>query len=125
MITGLKIVIGILLVFTAIGLACAVRLSLRRGPDPFARPFGDVPGFSAEQLRAISGTPHPRDPLRRSFTHDHFNSAGLALRPDAGGEGFLSSPRPVAARNSSPAELRDISMPSRFARGVWWWCRHG
>lgn len=29
---------------------------------------------------------HPRDPLRRSFARDHFDSVGIALRPDADGE---------------------------------------
>jgi hypothetical protein len=61
MITLLKIVIGILLAFTAICLLCAVgiarsrdpvRIGRRRPPpaDPFFHPFGEMPGFTAEQL---------------------------------------------------------------------------
>lgn len=53
MITALKIVIGILLAFTAIGLCCAVAIASRRGAgigrqrpppaDPFFYPFGEMP----------------------------------------------------------------------------------
>lgn len=55
MITALKIIITILLVFTAIGLCCAVALALPRDAgigrlrpppaDPFFYPFGDMPTY--------------------------------------------------------------------------------
>lgn len=82
------IILGIALVFTAIGLLCAVGIALRRDPvricrrrppaaDPFFHPFGDMPGFTDAQLRAISRQPHPGDPLRRGFSHEYFDSDGL------------------------------------------------
>lgn len=65
----------ILSVFTAIALACAVRLSFRRcdaRPDPYFHPIGEVPGFTAEQLRAITSRSMSRieqDAQRRSFAY--------------------------------------------------------
>lgn len=61
--------------FTAIGLACAVRIALRPTPvrrDPYLDVIGDVPGFSAEQLRAISRhsmSKIEQDEQRRSFAY--------------------------------------------------------
>jgi hypothetical protein len=91
MIVALKITVGVLLAFTALGIACAVRISLRRSipqADPFFHPFGDVPRLTDAQLRDFE-----RDPLRRSFATRPLNhSAGLALRPDAdGGRPILPS----------------------------------
>jgi len=96
-------------VFTAIGLACAVRIALRPPApvrrDPYLQPIGDVPGFSAEQLREIERQANERiarDPLRRSFaTRDlNLNSAGLALRTEADGVGHPQhSPRAHAVRS--------------------------
>lgn len=71
MIAALKIIIAILLAFTALGLACAVFIGRRRDApaDPFSKPFGEMPGFTGEQLRRIAPMPrHHGDPLRRSFT---------------------------------------------------------
>jgi hypothetical protein len=77
--TAVIFAIGILSGFTAIGLACAVRISLRRPPaaDPFFHPFGDMPGFTAEQLARVNlpvgelldddSPVCTGDPLRRSF----------------------------------------------------------
>ena len=79
----------------------------RVGPDdPMWRPFGDViwplpdrrliegycPGCGLVESSCIcfmhASVPyHPRDPLRRSYMRDHFDSAGLALRSDADGGG--------------------------------------
>lgn len=91
MIAALKIAIVILLAFTALGIACAVWISLRRSipqADPFFHPFGDVPRLTDAQMRAFDC-----DPLRRSFaTRPLIHSAGLALRPDAdGGRPILPS----------------------------------
>lgn len=66
------LLIVIVSLFIAIGLACAVRIALPRKPasDPFSIPFGEMPGFSEAQLRAIarrSEARSRRDPLRRSF----------------------------------------------------------
>lgn len=73
MIAALKVTIPILLAFTALGIVCAVRISLRRSipqADPFFHPFGDAPAFSDAHRIAIE---------RRS------SSAGVALRRDADG----------------------------------------
>lgn len=122
--------ISILSVFTAIALACAVRIALRPGRatvDPYFHPIGDVPGFSAEQLLAISKRSMTRieqDAQRRSFAHGNthlanplitremvdaaadriplpeLNSAGDALRTEADGVGASSqSPRAHAVRS--------------------------
>jgi hypothetical protein len=102
----ITIAITILSVFTAIGLACAVRIALKPQPrqcDPFFHPFGDVPGFSDQQLREIarrSAERIARDPLRRSFATRDLVSAGAALRTEADGVGASSqSPRAHAVRN--------------------------
>ncbi|MBR0871167.1 hypothetical protein JQ633_12415 [Bradyrhizobium tropiciagri] len=56
MIILLKVVLAILMAFTAIALVCAVTLARRR-PDPHASPYRDMPGFSREQLEAIARRP--------------------------------------------------------------------
>lgn len=103
MLLALKLTIIILSVFTAIGLACAVKISRRRmyaPADPYQNPFGDMPGFSAEQLRQIARMPTPPawDPQRRSFATRPLKSGGLALRPDAGGGRDAIPSSPSAAR---------------------------
>lgn len=91
--------------FTAIGLACAVRIALWPGPtrrDPFLHPFGDVPGFSDQQLRELakrSAERIARDPLRRSFATRDLVSDGDALRTEADGVGVPHSPRLHAVRS--------------------------
>lgn len=73
--------------------------------DPMSEPFGDVPGFSAEQLRKIARMPVPPhgDPQRRSFTHSPA-SRGVALRVQnagavshipSGGAGGLIGHKPL------------------------------
>lgn len=81
--TALQLIAGVLAVFFAIGLACAVRLSLPRAPrhDPFALPFGDMPRL-----------PGPRQT----------RSGGVALRPDAGGGRRSSIPSRTAAARIVP-----------------------
>lgn len=114
-----KIILCIAIVFIALSLLCAMWIGRCRPvpADPFSIPFGEMPGFSAEQLRAIAPPMVTDDPLRRSFAvrnqlkrdaewlcrlqkHSRErDSAGVALRSDnAGGEGFLLPHRPVAAR---------------------------
>jgi hypothetical protein len=93
MIGALEIILGILSAFAALGLMCAVWIGLRRPAqaDPFSIPFGEMPGFTAEQLRRIAPPRHYDDPQRRSFATRPMppivdeESAGLALRPDADG----------------------------------------
>jgi hypothetical protein len=82
--TALLLVIVIMAVFTALGAACAAWIGLRGNPqpDPYARPFGDLP---------FRG-----DPLRRSFTLQE--SEGVALRSDAGGGGYSIPSGLTAAR---------------------------
>jgi hypothetical protein len=102
MIIALKIIIGTLSVFTAVGLLCAVKIGRRAKwanpapADPYFHPFGEMPGLTAEQLARLAPRDFSHDPLRRSFAvHDNY-SAGLALRPDAG-SGLLSIPSGKAA----------------------------
>lgn len=95
---ALNVVISILIVFTAIGLVCAVSLARRRDvlSDPFSNPFGEMPGFTPEQLLSWHLA---RDPAAPRIFPIH-RSAGLALRPDAG-SGRRSIPSsPAAARVS-------------------------
>ncbi|KRR25943.1 hypothetical protein [Bradyrhizobium retamae] len=68
MVTLLKIVIGILLLFTAIGLACAVRIGRRRPPpaDPFAHPFGEVAPLPAGSLAELHSFNHSARPASRA-----------------------------------------------------------
>jgi hypothetical protein len=82
----LKTIIPFLSAFTALGLAfIAVRIGLRATPqpDPFSQAFGEMPGFTAEQLQRLAPVPRTDDPLRRPG-RTNSPSAGLALRPDAG-----------------------------------------
>jgi hypothetical protein len=87
-------VIIVLSVFTAIGLACAVKIALRPSParrDPFFHPFGDVPGLSDQQLREVtrrSAERIARDPLRRSFAvSPRFPIHDTSERPRVGDDG--------------------------------------
>jgi hypothetical protein len=112
MIVALKLVIATLGLFTAIGLACAVRHALRRPrlADPFAIPFGEMPGFTDAQLHAIEQRPHPRDPLRRSFSHAYFDDlsvspGGPSARGNADG-GLSSIPSGLAAVRNFLSGLR-------------------
>lgn len=107
MIAALKTIIPFLMAFTAVGLAfAALRIGLRATPqpDPFSRPFGEMPVFTTEQLRRIAPPIDTDDPLRRSFVSrnevlrdsdrlwrefKNSPSAGLALRPDAGSVSLL------------------------------------
>jgi hypothetical protein len=96
-----QIILAILIVFTAIALACAVRLwtaptrghgiGRRRPPpaDPFSRPFGDMPGFTRAQLEEIA-----RRPVEE---HHDLSTAGCAT-PAARGSGgvFLSDAAAVS-----------------------------
>lgn len=94
---AIHIVICITLMFIALSIACAVWIGRRRrtgigqvAADPFSVPFGEMPGFSAEQLARIAPVVRYRDPLNRSFATRPIDpivgerivySAGLALRP--------------------------------------------
>lgn len=100
----------ILSLFTAIALACAVRVALRPQPrqcDPFSHPFGEMPGLSDQQLHEIAKRANERiarDPLRRSFATRDLDSGQRRpprVRPDAGGVGVLHphSPRLHAVRS--------------------------
>lgn len=122
-----QIIIIVALAFTALSIGCAVLIGRRRPTpaDPFSVPFGEMPGFSAEQLRRLRPKVDPEDPLRRSFAvRDRLkrqaqplllirstNSVGSALRPaDAGGSrGFSSYP---------PG-------PAAVVRNFFRWRRHG
>ncbi len=59
--------------FIAMSLACAVRIGRRPSippADPFSKPFGDMPGFTAEQMLHHSRSADCNiecAPLRRSF----------------------------------------------------------
>ena len=109
----LKIILTIALLFTAIGLLCAVALALPRGAgigrrcppaaDPFRSPFGEVPtimpGYTREQLEAIA-----RRPV--AWHHDR-NSARTAIRADQGSGGHgTASQGAAAARTSYVGEAR-------------------
>lgn len=103
MIVTLKIVIAILLVFAALGLLCAVRIGRRATPpaDPFFHPFGEMPGFTAEQLRAIAPPIKNNDPLRRSFAkHSRLAPAQASMSP-----GRLNREGRVIASNAPPAPI--------------------
>ncbi len=97
--------------FIALGLLCAIRIALPRPParDPFSIPFGDMPGFSAEQLREIGrrGLDNAAsDPLRRSFIE---GPAGR--RRYAGGDGLSDPLRPNRRPHFLPTP------PARVATG--------
>jgi len=89
MIIALKIIIVILSLFSALCLCCALWVGLRRDTtqaDPFFEPFGDMPGFSREELEMIA-TRLPPDQIDHPLLDgplSRFPSAG-ALRRDAGG----------------------------------------
>jgi len=127
MIHALVFILPIALVFTALSLACAVRIGRRRDApaDPFSLPFGEMPtvdkdwrpqrsstelgtGFSDRELRAITSRLPKDDPLRRSFYarprgSSFLPSVGYALRTDADG-----------GRSNIPSWLAPIS---NFLRG--------
>lgn len=79
--TWIDTMLCIALIFIALSLGCAVAFAKRGAnagigrwrdapADPFASPFGDMPGFTAEQLRLVARGAErniARDPLRRSF----------------------------------------------------------
>jgi hypothetical protein len=112
-----KILIAIMLIFLALGFACAVWLAFRREPgigprgvkhptaaDPYAFPIGDVPGFSREQLDEVTLASFrriARDPLRRSL--DLQPSAG-ALRRKAAGR-HLARPSGMPAGRTLAGDL--------------------
>jgi hypothetical protein len=139
MLTALKICLPLLAIWIALCLVCALRVTRRRrtgasqvAGDPFLFPFGEMPWFTADELRRIAPMPHTKDPLRRSFettrscrvlmtssypprVGDHSISrrmfpislsAGLALRPDAGGDGSSFHPDPAAVRFSLLRRMR-------------------
>lgn len=68
MIGLLKILLAILMMFTAIGLACAVRIGRRRPPpaDPFSHPFGDVAPLPAGSIVELHSFNHPARPATRT-----------------------------------------------------------
>jgi len=92
MIFLLKIVLAILFVFTAIGLACAVaiafsrnaRIGRRRPPtaDPFLHPFGEMTPLPAGSLAEL---------------HSHRDPVRPATRADQGSGGDGKSSQGVAA----------------------------
>lgn len=77
-------VICIMLVFTALGIACAVIVALRRKPqaDPYAAPFGDMPAIAGMTLMS----PNTR----------HLESGRAALQPESGGRSSFPSTAAVA-----------------------------
>jgi hypothetical protein len=83
---ALVVVIGIMLIFTALGIACAVIVALRRKPlaDPYAAPFGDMPAICGMTLMS---------PNKR-----HLESGRIALQPESGGRYSFPSTA-AAARN--------------------------
>lgn len=59
------------------------RNRVRLADDPMLNPFGDMPGFSDEQLRRVARMPIP------PHHDDHYgHSLGVALRVKDGGAGF-------------------------------------
>ena len=81
----------IIAIWIALSLACALRVGRRRrtgqgqvAADPFFHPFGEMPEL----------------PHGNSIHQRFFHSAGLALRPEAGGAGLLRT-GPGAARDTS------------------------
>jgi hypothetical protein len=126
MIVALKLVIFILLVFTALGLASAVTIAdprsqgigRRKGPaasvDPADLPIGSLPrfaserapGYSARELRALTREPPASDPLRRSFYARNIADIGSASALPRSADGGLSVPSGQAA-----------------VRNLFWWRR--
>jgi hypothetical protein len=119
--TVVKVVLCILIVFTAIGLACAVAIARSRDagvgrrsdtpPDPFSHPFGEPRLTPASFAQATPLSLPPDDPLGdllRSWQTVRnpvarilkfpTESAGLALRSDAGGGRRLFPSGPAATR---------------------------
>ena len=64
----LQIVLAVLLVFTAIGLACAVRFGRRRPPtaDPFSDPFGEMTPLPSGSLAELHSHRNPVRPAVRA-----------------------------------------------------------
>lgn len=112
-----KIVIAIMLIFLALGLACAVWLVFRCEPgigtrrakhpaaaDPYFFPIGDVPGFTRQQLDQLALASHARitaDPLRRSLD---ISASASALRRNAAGGRRVPSWAPTG--RNSPGDYR-------------------
>jgi hypothetical protein len=102
-VTRFHITLFVLLAFTAVALSCAVWIGLRRPPqaDPFFQPFGDMPGFTSEQLRAMSARAMQnaaRDSRRRSFVTREISQPAdrLAVRTeDDGGRLVPSGPASI------------------------------
>jgi hypothetical protein len=137
--TALFIILTIFAVFTAISLACAVRISRPCPPaaDPFLHPFGDMPGFSDAQLHAMCRQTEAsiaRDPLRRSFATGHryrlnyLTSNMPRIDDDGAGRRWLDlSPNPAGLppkvgagsdgflSGSNPATARILQWRSRRA----------
>lgn len=89
--TAFQIIACIMLSFTALGFACAVRIGRRRDTlaDPHALPFGDHPYlYSREQLVAIA---------RRPIIYSDPSSGG-AFRPDADARRFEIPSGPAGVR---------------------------
>jgi hypothetical protein len=61
----IKIIIGVMAVFMALGIACAVTVSLRRKvqADPYLNPFGDMPRVPDRAARHI---PSDRSAMSRT-----------------------------------------------------------
>lgn len=135
-----NILTSIVLVFIALGLVSAVMVSRPREPragrrlngpagrpafDPHFYPYGDMPGFSREQLEAIARRPvelhHGLDYLELTYGEggrsrrvalDEPFTDGELLRRSAAGSGAVSS-RPM------PLPANDVKRTERqFAQGL-------
>jgi hypothetical protein len=107
------LIITIVAIWIALGLACALRVGRRRrtgasrmADDPFFFPFGEMPTVPSHFVmerrhRLVMTCSNPPaigvDMSRRIFFP--IPSAGLALRPDAGSDEPFVPSGPVAARN--------------------------
>lgn len=109
MILALKIIIGILLAFTAIGLLCAVRIGRPRPPpaDPFFYPFGEMP-----ILPGVTAT-HPVAGSGASSIPPDAAAARVADRPVFNTDGAAA-----AARRISPARLTRLAREVERGRAV-------
>ena len=101
----LKLLILIFSIFVALGIACAITLvrqgkGVGRSPvpvDPYFHPFGEVPGFTREQLEAIA-----RRPVQQ---HHAFAGPATPADPAGGGIAFLSDVA-VGSSDSRPRDVR-------------------
>jgi hypothetical protein len=115
--TFLLIVILVLSAFTAISLACAVRISRRRPPaaDPFFHPFGDMAGLTPEQLARIAAQIAATDEMSRR----HLAQSAERQRAGEAGRGRRRR-EPVQSNSGALPPRRDAdggfsSIPSGFA----------